>query len=98
MPWSDGGARRDANLLRIESFGMRTIARVAFLPAPGVGPQSFANPASGPERRTVDFPDGQRDFEALEKRRMAPVRLFPTDLNNSAIRRQSKMWDQTGSA
>ena len=57
MPWSDGGARRDANLLRIESFGMRTIARVAFLPTPGVGPQSFANPAIGPERRTVDFPD-----------------------------------------
>jgi hypothetical protein len=26
-----------------------------------------------------------RDFEALEKQRMATARLFPTDLNNSQI-------------
>jgi transposase len=37
----------------------------------------------------------RRDFEALEKRRMAAVRLFPTDLNNSEIGRRLKICDQT---
>jgi transposase len=37
----------------------------------------------------------RRDFEALEKRRMAAVRLFTTDLNNSAIGRRLKVCDQT---
>jgi transposase-like protein len=37
----------------------------------------------------------RRDFEALEKRRMAAVRLFPTDLNNSEIGRRLKIGDQT---
>jgi hypothetical protein len=33
----------------------------------------------------------RRDFESLEKRRMAAVRLFATDLNNSMIGRQLKI-------
>src|SRR3989442_1706912 len=37
----------------------------------------------------------RRDFEALEKRRMAAVRLFPTDVNNSEIGRRLKICDQT---
>ena len=37
----------------------------------------------------------RRDFEALEKRRMAAVRLFATDLNNSEIGRRLKICDQT---
>lgn len=37
----------------------------------------------------------RRDFDALEKRRMAAVRLFTTDLNNSEIGRRLKVCDQT---
>src|SRR5438445_13305994 len=37
----------------------------------------------------------RRDFEALEKRRMAAARLFPTDLNKSEIGRRLKICDQT---
>ena len=37
----------------------------------------------------------RRDFDALEKRRMAAVWLFPTDLNNSEIGRRLKICDQT---
>src|SRR6266851_6589679 len=37
----------------------------------------------------------RRDFDALEKRRMAAVRLFTTDLNNSEISRRLKICDQT---
>jgi len=33
----------------------------------------------------------RRDFECLEKRRMATVRLFATDLNNSMIGRRLKI-------
>jgi len=36
-----------------------------------------------------------RDFDALENRRMAAVRLFTTDLNNSEIGRRLKVCDQT---
>ena len=38
----------------------------------------------------------RRDFEALEKRRMAAVRLFPTDLNNSEIGRRLKICESDG--
>src|SRR5215471_10056648 len=37
----------------------------------------------------------RRDFEVPEKRRMAAVRLFTTDLNNSEIGRRLKVCDQT---
>src|SRR5260370_3253922 len=37
----------------------------------------------------------RRDFEVLERRRMAAVRLFTTDLNNSEIGRRLKICDQT---
>jgi len=37
----------------------------------------------------------RRDFDALEKRRMAAVRLLATDLNNSEIGRRLKVCDQT---
>lgn len=37
----------------------------------------------------------RRDFNALEKRRLAAVRLFATDLNNSEIGRRLKVCDQT---
>src|SRR5258708_8262128 len=91
MPWSDGGARRDANLLRIESFGMGTIARVAFLPAPGVGPQSFANPAIGPERRTVDFPDHTasdrtyKNYQRFFGSSVSKTRLYRDGLTSEVI-------------
>src|SRR3989442_5441522 len=37
----------------------------------------------------------RRDFDALEKRGMAGVRLFPTDLNNREIGGRLKICDQT---
>src|SRR5215472_1646246 len=37
----------------------------------------------------------RRDLDALEKRRMAAVRLFTTDLNNSETGRRLKVCDQT---
>ena len=37
----------------------------------------------------------RRDFQALEKRRMAAVKLFGEDLNSSEISRRLKVCNQT---
>jgi len=57
MPRGDDGDHRYANLSGIESFGMRTKARVVFQRFPALVRNPSLSPANGPERKTFDFPD-----------------------------------------
>jgi hypothetical protein len=66
-------AHVDTPIFRIESFGKRTKARVAFLRLPALARNPSLNPAIGPERRTFDFPDLTRCHEAMAAHVETPI-------------------------